>query len=93
MLTRNVYSCIGLLKQCTLGNFCTHIICTLEIKFSRNNYSASSLNNWTFLLFKYQPFLVFSFNILRNPEQRKLEFFYTAVSHCKFPKFICLTDI
>ena len=54
------------------------MICTLEIAFSRNNYSASSLNNLSFLLFKYQQFVVFSFDILRNPEQRKFEFFYTA---------------
>lgn len=40
--------------------------------------SSASLNNWTFLLFKYQPFIVFSFDILRNPEQRKLEICCTA---------------
>ena len=54
-----------------------YYICTLEFSFSRNNYSAPSLNR-TFLLFKYQPFVVFSFDILRNPEQRKLEFYCTA---------------
>ena len=44
-----------------------------------NSYTAWSLNNWTFRLFtEYQPFAVFSFAILGNPEQRKLEFFYTA---------------
>ena len=36
------------------------------------------LDNYTFRLFKYQAFVVFSFDIFGNPEQRKLEFFYTT---------------
>ena len=53
------------------------------------------MNDWIFRLFKYQPFVVFSFDILRDPEQRKLEFFCTALllNLRRFPKFTCLTDI
>ena len=69
--------------------------CSKENQFL-DNYTAQSLNNWIFLLFKYEPLVVFSFdilsNVLRNPEQRKLEFFSTALllNLCasKFPKFI-----
>ena len=37
----------------------------------------------------------YSFDNLRNPERLKLKFFCTALvlNLCKFPKFICLTDI
>ena len=54
--------------------------------------TAQSLNNWIFRLLKYQPFVDFSLDILRDPEQRKLEFFYTAF-FVGFLKFTCLTGI
>ena len=57
--------------------------------------NAEACPRLTSLLFKYEPFVVFGFDNLRNPEQRKLKFFCTALvlNLCKFPKFICLTDI
>ena len=43
IVTEIVYSCIQLLEQCASGDFRTHIICTLEIEFSRNRYTASKV--------------------------------------------------